>query len=267
MTSPRMRTICPECKGGPTQEKSLTLYRSSTYLAWTCYRASCGLGKGYSYLPVPDRLHFADYAPGTYKQVLSEDNKVFKGELRQLSKTMEMDMFLRWEIPPKQAAEEGFKTAVTQDRLYMPVMLVDNEEIGAVLRCLRKPSRHPKTVNYIVPNKPLLHFPTNTIKELKGTLVLVEDIISAVKASLCGVPTAALLGAALNEREVLYLKNIGITKLIIALDQDTWFKDNPNSVNIKKQWGLYFNSIELKYLTKDLKDTSIQDIKHTFDVT
>lgn len=253
---------CPVCKGGPEKEKSLTLYRAPEYLSWTCYRATCEVGKGYSYLPVPDR----DINQLMLLNVTRKQSEFihFDGELVPITKSMAMEVFLRWEIPPTECFKEGFKTAPLQDRLYMPVLLADGEEVGSVLRCLRKPVRKPKTINYGDPDKPMLHFPSLTRCMLKDAVVLVEDIISATKASLCGVPAAALLGAQLLEREVAYLRSIGITTVILALDQDTWFKSMSSSLHIKKSWGLYFNKIELKYLTADLKDTPIQEIKTIF---
>lgn len=260
--SRRMRTICPVCEGGPEKEKSLSLYRAPDYLSWTCYRATCEVGKGYSYLPVPDRTHNPQQPVAAIRK--QPEFAQFTGELVPITKSMAMEVFLRWEIPPTECFKEGFKTAPLQDRLYMPVLLADGEEVGSVLRCLRKPVRKPKTINYVVPSMPLLHFPALTRRTLKDTVVLVEDIISATKASLCGVPVVALLGAQLLEREAMYLRTLGITTIILALDQDTWFKNMSSSLNIKKSWGLYFNDIELKYLTKDLKDTPIKEIKTIF---
>lgn len=257
-----MRTICPVCKGGPDKEKSLVLYRAPDYLSWTCYRATCEVDKGYSYLPVPDRTHNPQQPAAAIRK--QPEFAQFAGELVPITKSMAMEVFLRWEIPSTECFKEGFKTAPLQDRLYMPVLLADGEEVGSVLRCLRKPVRKPKTINYAVPGVPMLHFPALTRHTLKDTVVLVEDIISATKASLCGVPAVALLGARLLEREAMYLRILGIKTIILALDQDTWFKNMSSSLNIKKSWGLYFNDIELKYLTKDLKDTSIKEIKTIF---
>lgn len=261
MTGPRMRTMCPVCKGGHTHEKSLTLYRTATYLSWSCYRASCEVGKGYSYLPVPDR----NYVPAVH--TAPPEDRQFTGDLLPITNEMQLELFNRWQLPPKACRLEGFKTAPTQDRLYMPVLNIKGEETGAVLRCLRKPARQPKTVNYFTFDAPLLHFPTTLRYGSKdNTLVLVEDILSALKASLCGVWAASLLGCSLNEREAMYLRKMGVRHLVVALDQDTWFKDMANAIRIKKTWGLYFDTIELKYLTKDLKDIPIEEIKTIFGV-
>lgn len=254
----RKRTICPVCNGGPSNEGSLLLYRGPNYLSWRCFRDSCDVGKGFTYLPVPDRI-LSHSAP-----VVPKPNLEFKDSLTSLSKEMAFDIFTKWELPKKECEEEGFRTAPNQDRLYMPVRLADGEEIGCVLKCLRKPHRTPKSINYINTASPSLHFPLTTIKILGNTLVLLEDILSSVKAALCGIPAAALLGTSLQEREVLYLKNLGVKNLVIALDRDTWFKNSATAIRIKKQWAFYFDSVEIKYLTKDVKDTSVQGVKTIF---
>ena len=109
--------------------------------------------------------------------------------------------------------------SVPSEGLYSrrEVLDEDGNSRGAVYRRKSTTPRHlPKDINRIDKDWIGLHFPA----PLSGkTVIVVEDIISANRMSKY-FPCVALLGVHLNENKVSYLCRLGISHIIIALDND-----------------------------------------------
>lgn len=96
------------------------------------------------------------------------------------------------------------------------------------------------------------------------TTVIVEDQLSAIKASVAGFNAWAMLGMPVSENLTGYngadrvreIASLQPQEVVVALDADAtdkafWFA---------RKWGLAFNSIRVAILERDIKDTPLADI-------
>jgi len=103
----------------------------------------------------------------------------------------------------------------------------------------------------------MLHFPAPIQSD---TVLLVEDIPSANKMNPF-YPCVALLGVHLNEDKIAYMNKQGITKFIIALDNDA----TRQAIRIARKWMV---DLQVLPLERDLKDESwerLQEIAESLD--
>lgn len=97
-----------------------------------------------------------------------------------------------------------------------------------------------------------------------STLVLVEDQLSAIKTSLAGINSCALLGmpvaasgsysGADRIREIASLRP---SEVIVAMDADATDK----AFQFVRNWGLAFSKCRVAILERDLKDEPLDDIR------
>ena len=83
------------------------------------------------------------------------------------------------------------------------------------------------------------------------TVILTEDVLSAIRCNRI-LRSCALLGTNISDNMVRDLLRHGYKNVWLALDPDALFKP----IELKKKWGLFFNTFRVISLTKDPKDLS-----------
>lgn len=98
----------------------------------------------------------------------------------------------------------------------------------------------------------MLHFPSPLRSR---SVMLVEDIPSANKMDKF-YPCVALLGTNLNDKKLDYLLSLGITHVIIALDNDATRK----AIKLAKKFMISTSILPLQKDLKDQTDEQLQEI-------
>ena len=93
-----------------------------------------------------------------------------------------------------------------------------------------------------------------------NTCVLVEDYLSAIKISLSvpSIISCALLGTHISDEIISYLKQIGVSNVIIMLDGNVWRVITGHVSRLKGIFncqGVYLDK------DKDPKDLSLEQLK------
>lgn len=244
----RNRTICPYCNGGVGKEKSFSVERIGTGLLFNCFRASCGK---HGYAP----------ADGLYQQVTEkrhEKAKEYQGDLERLPTRIIKILMGKYGLTYGEMRAASWRWVPDQHRLWMPVLTFNGWERGAVAKALG--DQNPKVLTYKYSDGP------NISWHWSGTsttpIVLVEDIISAVKVSRHAT-AVALLGVHLNMEMVSELGRF-TSDIILALDPDA----KKVALKLTEKYTNSFRNFRTALLSnKDPKDmTDAQIIKEIIDV-
>lgn len=122
-----------------------------------------------------------------------------------------------------------------------------------------------KALTYMHESGPVQSYytPYNVSADWQKTII-VEDQLSAIKASVAGFNAWAMLGMPASDKLDSYngadrireIASLQPNEVIVALDADAtdkafWFA---------RKWGLAFNKIRVAILARDIKDTPLADI-------
>lgn len=247
-------TVCPTCRGGRTHERSFSVTRQAEGLLWNCYRASCG-EKGF--LPTATTLVPAD-------RPKEKPLRPYYHAVRQLDQADE-DYFY-----------ERFGLVHTHNRIFtsdfdeyvLPVFGPD----GVLTKgyTVRQPTwsgapESPRKGRSGVPKARVFPHATGPMQSFygppmgsvdDGTLVVVEDQISAMAVAEAGHNAVALLGTIVNNDKVREWSLLKPKQVLIALDKDATDK----AFAIARKWGLAFPETRVVMLERDLKDEDPHDI-------
>lgn len=246
----KARGVCPRCRGGSSGEKSLQVSRKGGKLYYHCYRATCG-HKSYT----KSRRHSSSapqkkaYTPFTHPiQPLSDVQLDFMSALFGFNELELQRERVSW-CPDLQ-------------RVVYTRFSVEGDTIGHIARYyphLTSRKLSPKTVNYYSRSpddiKLPIHFPRGSQSHSKRSLVLVEDIPSAIKVSRIQA-CAALCGTYFPAHHAALLSKAGVRNLIIWLDSDVVRK----SWKFAREYTCFFDSIEVIVTERDPKDLGYGEI-------
>lgn len=245
------RLLCPQCRGGSQREKSLSVTRDGGQLKYLCHRAQC-----------PTR-GVVDTMSQICKPSVVSSITVLKKDWMEEALTPHLCKLMSTTIGLNESELAEVKVLVPPDRLVLPVQLLDGSSTGAVHRkydWLNPYVPGAKALNKVLdPAAPWIHFPKRTRDTYIDTLVLVEDVISAMKVSRVR-PCASLMGTHLSDKVLRYLIEIGVQHLHIALDDDATNK----AVAMRDRVGLHFTSCRVIILDKDAKDMNDTELQQTF---
>jgi len=243
-------TYCPACQDTRSnkQEKTLSITRKVEGLVYLCFRQKCKFNKGGI---VSEKLGTTQ----KYKSQKAFVPKVLTRPLVPLSFYSWSSMIEPYDISLEECHTQGFKWDNQTSRLYMPVYDYRGYEIGGHAKASTK-GAVPKGINYKHKDVPFLHFPLG--QELGEELVLVEDILSAIKVSKVK-PCAALLGTNLTKPMVAQLQEIGIKTVYLMLDGDALQK----AIRIRHAKGHFFWNFFIIPISKELdpKDISYDKLR------
>jgi len=234
--------VCLFCNA--THESSLSITKIQEGLLYHCFRASCNASGFIPSFQVPyDGEKKKEFQP-----------KYFHRPLTKLPIKYKLLLKDKYGITNEEIKDNGFAYDFLENRLYMPIYNRNGFIIGAAAKTLSD-HKQPKVIVYWFNDAPKLHYVQHSVHYTDGFIVLVEDILSAVKLSRY-IPTVALLGTNLSYAMVEDLKQ-GINKIILALDPDAVDK----ALRYKEKYSLYFKEIVVVHLSKDPKDLSEEEIK------
>ena len=259
------RIVCPQCGGGSTKEKSMSLYRSqTTTIHATCFRASCDFGT----------QHVRMYSDGdtllsarTHKHNRSNKKKPFyihKEPIHENKKRILNEKYHLDDYKLAYARVQGTKDR----RVVFPIFNPKHSVRGYVVRVVGKMHLPPHVNQVSIPkamNQPSIdgatmqswYFKDRHQRKASDTLIIVEDIPSALRCiDYCD--SVALLGTALTPDKQKEIKAMRYKNIYLCLDADA------NRLIVKH---IRKNAVSLPMMTKfldcDIKDMSTEKL-HTF---
>jgi hypothetical protein len=248
--------ICPFCEeewkvqNCPVEwkpETSFKLTRVPAGLLYICFRASCGK----SGLVTTDPL-----LPSGQRYNPKFQPRFFTGDLIALSSALYEHYIEPYGITQEDVIDQGIKYAPDEGRIYYPLYDMYGYMFGETLKTVY-PNTQPKSLhNFWSHTTPHLHFPLG--QAVNQTLVLVEDVISAIKISNLTY-CAALLGSHITEALVLYLKEHGVKEIIIMLDSDA---TGVAAGYVKKYQGVINTRLAVCPKGKDPKDLTLDELRN-----
>ena len=127
--------------------------------------------------------------------------------------------FLKFGISLVEATSRGFMWSEFFNRVVVPIYNRDAVTLDAVhLRAVR-PDDKPKWLNMGRPSPDAMYWARNSL-DRNDILVVVEDLISAIKVSLAGYSAVAILGSDITDTQV--------QRIIAASDTIVvWFDNDP----------------------------------------
>ena len=227
-------STCPLCGG----KKKFSVTRLAHTVLWNCFRAAC---------PAKGMTHTSGLLIPASKPKPRSKLKPFRGAFHALSN--EAYDWLRTRFPWLDGV--NLCTALKQDdvgRIMLPVNNPHGWERGYIARAYEFSEWDgPKAVVYMHADGPVMGwYPVSDC----GTLVLVEDSMSAWACQLAGLSACALIGTHLNNDKVREIATQRPREVIIALDADA----TDQAFGLARKWGLAFNKTRVAVLERDLKD-------------
>lgn len=247
-----MTITCPKCledfeiQGRPSNtwnpNKSCSISRNKKGLLYKCHRATCGL-HGFT---------------GSITFDKSPSKRQFKPQEYTHSTVALSNTQMKWfdnkyGLFMSELLKNKFRFNPKRKSVVMPIFNANNFDVGVVDRDFFN-GRKPKAITYWFNDVPKVHFPAgwdNKVGREDYPLVIVEDIISAIKVSRF-LPCVALLGSHLSDNVVQHIHKF-FNKIIISLDDDAI----NNSLKAKRKYGVLFEGFKIIHTPQDPKDMSI----------
>ena len=251
-----LRTKCPVCGGGSSNEESFSITREEGTLMFHCFRDKCRTSGG-----IGSRGNFTGQS---LSQSTNTKTKQYSGELFMLSERSAK--FLRNKFDLTDQDVSAYRETVTGDIMF-PMKNHLGRQFGYINRRyegLVGSPRKPKTINYY-DFKPdhNLHFDT-PITSQTDMVVLVEDIVSARRVGK-HYTCIALLGTKLRQEDAAFLLELGIKDVVFLLDADA----NATASKQQKEYSLLFRScyaIRQSKTSPDPKDCDPDEMQYLVDL-
>ncbi len=209
-----MREICPRCGGGTKREKSLSLTLTEDgNLLWKCHRASCNdAGKLFVWGVIGEGRKAAKKAP-----------RLFTARTEHLSKAVYDWFFEKYQIRAGILDEYGIKFCADMNRVVIPITGPPNKyRIRGYLAREWADKLDIKSLTFQeLVEEPFAHWGYQFTA--KYPIILVEDIISALKIEQANLNVISLNGTNLSQKLVREIIDVN-RKVIIALDKDAYSK-------------------------------------------
>lgn len=241
--------VCPKCRGGKHQEKSLSVGKTGTFLWWRCHRASCAFagkegGKGGGDAVTHDERKGIQR---TFKRsLIPAELKKRLGEMYSLTdETMDR---AGWSYTDDY---DGYGARVIFP-MYAPNGRVRGEQFRSYSGDL------PKAFTSVELAENAISW--YRFRKYSRILVLVEDVPSAVRiAQTERVDALALLGTTLNHERIAEIRAEEYTRVWLSLDRDA----TAQAIGHKRKFDPYLKGLMLKTLgDNDVKDMT----KDEFDL-
>ena len=266
------RCVCPVCDGGPKKEVTWVVGRESDRVWYKCFRATCpgatGIVGSHTLSPAVQaekNRALARLNPyvRSIEPLTTEDCQYFQDRfgldlwdgkwIGQISSTSDDEYLLYVRSPDRKVRGHVVRQPVWKGVPKAPRQGRSGYAEETETSTVWKPM--PKTVIYPASTEPMLAwYPSPS--HVDGHLVVVEDQISAMKVSQCGVHSVALLGNGMNVEIVRDIVRQKPKIVTIALDPGA----EGQAQNLAKKWGLYFNRTRVALLEADPKDIPADDL-------
>lgn len=243
-----MTVYCPYCKDDWDNqnrpltwhpERSMSISRIDVGVLYKCHRASCSKS---GFLPLEFKIQEEkkEFVPRLYPYPLHEPPMKAFRYLKD-----------RFELTEDDTREHNIRYCLERDSVVYTITDEFRHEVGVVDRDYFH-GRKPKSVAYWFNDVPKVC----VIDYSGGPIYITEDIVSAIKLFNIGYSSAALLGTHMTEEVARKLRTLA-DSLVLCLDADAVQK----AVQIRDKYKFYFSNIEIKYLQKDIKDTSYEELR------
>ena len=230
--------LCPACRGGSTEECTLSVTKEDGKLKWYCHRASCEFaGAEYS---------GSNYSrPSTTKQVSCRGvvGRILAKRSEAIPDSIKEELFQKYSITDTHTARWGIGWDEQSRRIVLPVLGTNQEQLGAALRTLDKTVK-PKTLSHTEQGA-MAWYTNHTTK----ALIIVEDQLSAIR-SADYMNSCALLGTNLSDERMEVIREAKFSPIYLALDKDAW------SVAVK--YAIKYR-LQLLRLNKDIKNMTNEE--------
>lgn len=249
--------LCPKCNGGQSNESSLTLNRTPEGTAFICYRASCGI-RGF----IPAR----GTALLTQEQRRPKERACnpFPADESPLPDAV-IDVLLS-KFPcltEDTLSNEGVMFSMQRNRVLYPAFDCRGYRYAVQARAypeVYKGEITRKAIMYFENrNVPVMHFPMAWRPE--DYTILVEDQVSAMILCTSSLNSVSLMGTSISPEDINHLNNLGVRKVIVALDNDAVQK----GIKIAKDMVLDFDVSVPLYLDKDPKNMTPTEMQAMHD--
>lgn len=257
---------CPFCRGGQRRDASLRIWRNAGGLGFRCYRLKCGRHGFVREAGAASILHSVK----ARSQKNSRSMKVYRGQPEPLPPEHVHFYMQRFGIPLGYLQWARVQYDADEQRHVWPILdpylrtrghnlraasaswqrMPDGQEIGQ--GGVPVPIREPKVLTYFQTEQPRLCW--YRVRN-RGALVLVEDQISALRASKY-VDSCALLGTELHADMAAEIARQGYPRVLLALDQDATGKTYST---IRRYGGML--PLEPLPLERDIKDMTEQRVQ------
>lgn len=247
--------VCPACKGGSEQEKSLSVSRSGGVLLYNCHRSSCGFRGAIGNLSGFGGT--ATFAKGIrrvpYIEVsqLTEEATSLLAEKYGLTREAIDFAGLGW---------VGERSDNYGRRVSFPIWGPDNRERGKSYRSYE--GGKPKAIINLR-DENAIGQSWYKFKRRADTLVVFEDQVSAIRVAPF-THTVSLLGVNLSEEKLREIIDGKYRRVYLCLDADA----TDVSVRTSLKYRTRLPQLQIRGLSKDVKDMNqeefdnfIKDIK------
>ncbi len=241
---------CPTCHGGTYGEKSFSVSVTTRGIEFCCHRASCTergiLTYNRTYNESTPPGMGVELRPFTYPTGILED--------------WDYDQFEKhYEITSQELLDNNVVKCPSRNSYVFPSYNIIGHEVGKVERWYdwqldSANHRGPKCFYHKEVDHPKMYVPkTCTIGD---KCIVVEDCLSAIKAGrIC--MSLALLGSSLSNDVLIRLKDTKVKDIVFVLDPDASVK----SLEMKKEFALYFENISTVFVPKDPKDMRFEELE------
>ena len=234
---------------------TFTVTRVDDGVVYSCYRDSCRLmHKSAGFLGSRGVYRGKAAAPKTLK-------KVFTGSVFALIDEDHYILEALYGFSADDIARARIKYCPERGRYVLPVLDPYGTQRGVVLRRVGgEDDGWPKAISYQDTVDSLLCSWYNSINEVRfQTIVLVEDIFSAMSVARAGAVGVALLGTHLTSEVMAEVAAQMPTQVIVALDRDA----TAQAIKHVRAHALTMPGIRYAVLDKDLKDLGSDDAIRT----
>lgn len=243
------REICPRCGGGSHKEKSLSLTLSEDgNLLWKCHRASCGdSGKIFVWGAIEEG-----------RKAVKKTPRRFTGRTEHLSEAAYDWFWSKYQIGRRILDEWGIKFCPEMNRIVYPITGPPNKyRIRGYQAREWADKLDIKVLTYQeLVDEPFAHWGYQ--HTAKYPIIIVEDVVSALKVEQANLNVLALNGTNLSQKLVREIIDVN-RQVILALDKDAYSK----AVGYA---GTYSHLLSLKVwkLEEDLKYVPEQRILEAY---
>jgi hypothetical protein len=254
----RQENFCLYPDGSPKQ-CNLSVRKTTDGLKFCCFSNSCPVSRG------TIRLSALEVVVDRVRKAKQEQKKTFetiqivntpRGITANFTDTA-MAFMAKYELSKTDLYKHGAWERPEQQRVYFPIKYDLYKETWAARSY--NGAIHPK---WLYPaGSPLGDIVFTSFGTVGGEVVIVEDILSAIKAAKCkGVEKAiAILGTQVTDRKITAITKV-LAKgqsVLVCLDRDAWTKSvQMANTLIKKGY-----SAKPKLISKDLKSLSLDQIQ------
>ena len=237
------RGNCPECG----RKNTFTVTKQGTGCVYNCFSAHCSL-KGVS------GVAFNTEGFTRIKSAAKVDGlKKFEGQLTMLSPTQKQLLNEKVGFTETHLFKAGVRFAPVEDRYAFPIFSPSGKKRGWVMRSYEEREAY-KALTYMDIAEPHLSW-YGPFDGKVSCVVVVEDIPSAVRASMHLGPVVAVCGGGIGPDYVRELRAYA-RSVVWAFDPDATYV----AIEHHRRYGLSFDSSRVLRLEQDLKNMTESDL-------